>query len=107
MLPTEPVAVPFDESISRSADDIGHLQRRPAHLLSRRVAGRSVVASPKDSRLRSDGAARDASRWSFLSGLDDRGGPEWRGDRRQPREGVWQNSDGEDEDEHAWGCRPA
>ena len=32
MLPTEPVAVSFDESLSRSADDIGHLQRRPAHL---------------------------------------------------------------------------
>ena len=32
MLPTKPVAVSFDESLSRSADDIGHLQRRPAHL---------------------------------------------------------------------------
>src|SRR5689334_16763763 len=33
MLPTKPVAVSFDESLSRSADDIGHLQRRPTHLL--------------------------------------------------------------------------
>ena len=33
MLPTEPVAVSLDESLSRSADDIGHLQRRPAHLV--------------------------------------------------------------------------
>src|SRR5204862_3975413 len=32
MLPTKPMAVSFDESISCSADDIGHLQRRPAHL---------------------------------------------------------------------------
>jgi hypothetical protein len=32
MLPTKPMAVSFDESISRGADDIGHLQRRPAHL---------------------------------------------------------------------------
>src|SRR5215469_8203633 len=32
MLPTKPVAVSFDESLSRSADDIGHLKRRPAHL---------------------------------------------------------------------------
>jgi hypothetical protein len=32
MLPTEPVAVSFDESSSRVADEIGHLQRRPAHL---------------------------------------------------------------------------
>ena len=31
--PAKPMAVSFDESISRSADDIGHLQRRPAHLL--------------------------------------------------------------------------
>src|SRR5713101_8931246 len=33
MLPTEPVAVSFDESSSRVADEIGHLQRWPAHLL--------------------------------------------------------------------------
>src|SRR2546430_17110008 len=33
MLPTKPVAISFDENLSRSADDIGHLQRRPAHLL--------------------------------------------------------------------------
>ena len=32
MLPTEPMAISFDEHFSRSADDIGHLQRRPAHL---------------------------------------------------------------------------
>ena len=32
MLPAEPMAVSFDESLSRGADDIGHLQRRPAHL---------------------------------------------------------------------------
>jgi hypothetical protein len=31
-LPTKPVAVSFDERLSCSADDIGHLQRRPAHL---------------------------------------------------------------------------
>jgi hypothetical protein len=33
MLPAEPMAVSFDESLSRSADDIGHLERRPAHLV--------------------------------------------------------------------------
>jgi hypothetical protein len=33
VLPTEPVAVSFDECLSGSADDIGHLQRRPVHLL--------------------------------------------------------------------------
>jgi hypothetical protein len=33
MLPTEPVAISFDESSSRCADEIGHLQGRPAHLL--------------------------------------------------------------------------
>jgi len=32
VLPTKPVAVLFDECLSRSADDIGHLERRPAHL---------------------------------------------------------------------------
>jgi hypothetical protein len=32
MPPTKPVAVSFDEQLSRGADDIGHLQRRPAHL---------------------------------------------------------------------------
>ncbi len=40
MLPTKPVAISFDENLSRSADDIGHLQRRPAHLL---LAGWLVV----------------------------------------------------------------
>ena len=33
MLPAEPLAISFDESSSRAADEIGHLQRRPAHLL--------------------------------------------------------------------------
>src|SRR5260370_41063700 len=33
MLPTKPVAISFDESSSRVADEIGHLQRWPAHLL--------------------------------------------------------------------------
>src|SRR5215467_3828705 len=33
VLPTEPVAVSFDECLSGSADDVGHLQRWPAHLL--------------------------------------------------------------------------
>ena len=33
MLPTKPVVVSFDERLSGSADDIGHLQRRPTHLL--------------------------------------------------------------------------
>ena len=32
MLPAEPVAVSFDECISRSADQIGHLERWPGHL---------------------------------------------------------------------------
>ena len=33
MLPTEPVAISFDECVSRSADQISHLERWPAHLL--------------------------------------------------------------------------
>src|SRR5215468_10224447 len=32
VLPMKPVAVSYDESLSRSADDVGHLQRWPAHL---------------------------------------------------------------------------
>jgi len=32
VLPAEPVAVSFEESDSRSADEIGHLQGRPVHL---------------------------------------------------------------------------
>jgi len=32
MLPTKPVAVSFDESLSRGADDIGHLKKWPTHL---------------------------------------------------------------------------
>src|SRR5204863_9277032 len=32
-LPTEPVAISFDESISRGADQIGHLEWWPGHLL--------------------------------------------------------------------------
>src|SRR5260370_27011879 len=39
VLPTEPVAISFDEGISRGADQIGHLQRGPGHqLLLRRRA---------------------------------------------------------------------
>src|SRR6266851_720571 len=33
MLPADPLAVSFDECLSRSANQIGHLQRWPAHLL--------------------------------------------------------------------------
>jgi hypothetical protein len=33
MLPTEPVAISFEESISRGADQIGHLEWWPGHLL--------------------------------------------------------------------------
>jgi hypothetical protein len=33
VLPMEPIAVSFDERLSGSADDVGHLQRRPAHLV--------------------------------------------------------------------------
>jgi len=33
MLPTEPAAISFDEGSSRGADEIGHLERWPAHLL--------------------------------------------------------------------------
>src|SRR5258706_883545 len=33
VLPMEPMAVSFDERLSGSADDVGHLQRRPAHLV--------------------------------------------------------------------------
>jgi hypothetical protein len=33
VLPREPMAVSFDERLSCRADDVGHLQRRPAHLV--------------------------------------------------------------------------
>src|SRR5258708_12948337 len=33
MLPADPLAVSFDESSSRGADEIGHLDSRPPHLL--------------------------------------------------------------------------
>ena len=33
MLPAHPMAVSFDECFSRSADEIGHLERWPVHLL--------------------------------------------------------------------------
>jgi hypothetical protein len=33
MLPTEPVAISFDEGVSRGADQIGHLEWWPGHLL--------------------------------------------------------------------------
>src|ERR1700693_4571481 len=33
VLPAEPVAISFQKSSSRAADEIGHLQGRPAHLL--------------------------------------------------------------------------
>jgi hypothetical protein len=33
VLPAEPLAISFDEGSSRAADEIGHLEGRPAHLL--------------------------------------------------------------------------
>jgi len=33
VLPTKPVTISFEEGISRGADQIGHLQRWPGHLL--------------------------------------------------------------------------
>src|SRR6266436_1523444 len=33
MLPGDPLTASFDECVSRSADQIGHLEGRPAHLL--------------------------------------------------------------------------
>jgi hypothetical protein len=33
MLATEPVAISFDEGVTRSADQIGHLEGWPAHLV--------------------------------------------------------------------------
>src|ERR1700691_3586450 len=33
VLPAEPVAISFQESSARAADEIGHLQGRPTHLL--------------------------------------------------------------------------
>src|ERR1700730_14054330 len=33
MLPADPLAVSFEEGSSRDAGEIGHLERRPAHLL--------------------------------------------------------------------------
>jgi hypothetical protein len=37
MLPADPPAIPFDESNSRGADEIGHLEGRPTHLLLLRL----------------------------------------------------------------------
>ncbi len=36
MLPADPLAVSFEEGSSRSADEIGHLEGWPAHLLLQR-----------------------------------------------------------------------
>jgi hypothetical protein len=33
VLPAKPMTVSFYESLSRSAEDVGHLERRPIHLL--------------------------------------------------------------------------
>jgi hypothetical protein len=33
MLPADPLAMAFDKSSSRAADEIGHLKGRPTHLL--------------------------------------------------------------------------
>jgi len=32
MLPSDPLTVSFDECVARDADEIGHLERWPAHL---------------------------------------------------------------------------
>ena len=52
VLPTEPAAIPFDEGSAPGADEIGHLQGRPAHLLSQlqrvqRTRGRVKMALRK------------------------------------------------------------
>ena len=38
VLPANPLAASFEESSSRGADEIGHLQGRPAHLVLLRVS---------------------------------------------------------------------
>jgi hypothetical protein len=40
VFPTEPVTISFDEGVSRGADDIGHLEWWPTHLL---LVGRPIV----------------------------------------------------------------
>ena len=64
VLPGDPFAAPFDECISCGADEIGHLERRPAHLpvpgwlvfqLQRvqRTRGRVEMTDRKSTRLNS------------------------------------------------------
>ena len=43
VLPTDPLKASFDESASRSADQIGHLERWPVHQRVRRTNGRVQV----------------------------------------------------------------
>ena len=43
MLPADPLTASFDECASRSADQIGHLQRWPVHLLVAKTPARREI----------------------------------------------------------------
>ena len=61
VLPLEPVAISFEESISRGADQIGHLEGWPGHLLFlRRTAFEGTLTSKPSSNQRCT-ASREAS----------------------------------------------
>ena len=47
VLPGDPVPALFEERLSCTADDIGHLQRRPVHALWVRAPGSLMVSASR------------------------------------------------------------
>src|SRR5713101_5685543 len=88
VLPADPLAVSFDEGSSCAADEIGHLEGRPAHLF----VPLFVFQLQRVQRTRSRDVRRDGGRWRFLSNRDDLTGSEWCADLCLLRANEWQSS---------------
>jgi hypothetical protein len=65
VLPTNPLAVSLDEGCSRSADEIGNLERRPGHWDTSLIVTLTYIKTAWQSLLRS--RTRSVRRWAATS----------------------------------------
>src|ERR1700676_1778610 len=66
VLPAEPLAISFDESSARGADEIGHPEGAAGSSTPPVLICLSAAVSPEDWRSRGDAARKDAGRWWSL-----------------------------------------
>ena len=105
MLPGEPLTASFDECISRCADDIGHLQRRPVHLLVLRWTRLVSFSESRGLAVARRCVRRDAGRWWSPPDRDVQAESEWCADRRHLPADAWRNSAARCGGAPSFGCR--